>query len=149
MATPTTIDTGQLQWRFTQEECKTVDSLYPDLVMKLAEQGPQEKTKRDVENRDSKMKGCQTTDKQPFAINKPVSLWQITVNGGCSKINKLHSDVIKVDVIKDTPHLVSRKSEIHRKLQRDKRNQRNNRPKNQPCTAAGVTQKWWCLAQNS
>lgn len=41
------------------------------------------------------MKGYQTTDKQPFAVNKPVSFRQITVNGGCSKINKLHTDVIK------------------------------------------------------
>lgn len=89
-------------------------------------------------------KGCQTTDKQPFAVNKP--FWQITVTGSCSKINKLHTDVIKVGT---TPHLTSRKAEIHCKLQTGKRSQRNNSLKTQPCTAAGVTQKQWCLAQSS
>lgn len=107
-------------------------------MMKLAEQRPQEKARRDVENRDSEIKGYQTTDKQPFAVKKPVSFWQITANGGCSKINKLHTVVIKAGT---TPHLMSRKAEIHHKLQRDKRNQRNGSQKNQPCTAAGVTQK--------
>lgn len=136
----------QLQCGFTQNESKTVDSLYPDLMMKLAEQRSQEKAKRDAENRDSKMKGCQTTDKQPFAVNKPVSFWQITLSGGCSKINKLNTDIIKVGT---TPYLMSRKAESHWKLQTDKRSQRNNSLRNQPCTAAGVTQKLWCLAQSS
>lgn len=45
-------------------EFKTVGSLYPDLMMKMAEQRSQERPKRDVESRDSKMKGCQITDKQ-------------------------------------------------------------------------------------
>lgn len=113
-----------------------MDSLYSDLMMKLAEQRSQEKAKRDVEKRDSKMKGCQTTDKQPFAVNKPVSFW----NGGCSKINKLNTDIIKVGT---TPYLMSRKAEIHShcKLQIDKRSQRNDSLRNQPCTAAEVTQK--------
>lgn len=117
-----------------------MDSLYSDLTMKLAEQRSQKKAKRDVEKRDSKMKGCQTTDKQPFAVNKPVSFWQITVNGGCSKINKLNTDIIKVGT---TPYLMSRKAEIHShcKLQIDKRSQRNDSLRNQPCTAAEVTQK--------
>lgn len=41
------------------------------------------------------MKGCQTTDEQSFAVDEPVSFWQITVNAGWivhySKINKLHT----------------------------------------------------------
>lgn len=39
-------------------------------------------SQKDVENRDSTTKGCQTTDEQPFAVNEPVSFWQITANGG-------------------------------------------------------------------
>lgn len=136
----------QLQWRFTQKELKALDSLYPDLMMRMAEQSSQERPKRDVERRHSRMKGCQTTDKQPFAVNKPVSFWQVTVDGGCSKINKSHTDVMKVGI---TPHPVSRKAEIHCKLQTDKRSQRKDSLKNHPCTAAGVTQKLWCLAQSS
>lgn len=85
----------QLQWGFIQKEW--TNSGQP--VSRSHDEAGRAKisgeSQKDVENRDSAMKGCQTTDEQSFAVNEPVSFWQITVNGGWivhyPKINKLHT----------------------------------------------------------
>lgn len=125
------------------------ESLYPDLMTKLAEQGSQEKAERMLE-KEEEMKGCQSTDELPCVVSKPVSLWQVAANSGwfvlCSEINRLQGDVVKQE-----PLVSPLEAEIHCNLQLDNRSQRNNNLKHhaEPCTAAGVTQDLQAFAQSS
>lgn len=104
MATPSLTD-RQLQRGFITKEWTNSGQSVP---RSCDEPGKDLRRKpKDVENRNSKMKGCQTTDEQSFAVNEPVSFWQITVNGGriehYSKSKKLCTDAAKAGTTDFTP----------------------------------------------